>query len=229
MARLSEEQRAQIRALRASQGKDAARAARFQMRTEAGLPTNPANALTQPSMFPPAPSASAQPSMGVLKTNFTPEELEAIERSRALRGDPANAQIQFQMGNRNLASATTSPAANPNKLSAEDRARIQAVREAEGQEAAQALRYELRTAAGLPTNPANAPATGEAPAAPTPDAPAEDKPVTFGPRISKRMDKMFGLGQEMVERFLPDISVLGTVDPSRSAEMQEALAMSKVG
>ena len=109
------------------------------------------------------------------------------------------------------------------QLTEEQRAQIRAVREAEGKEAAKALRFQLRTEAGLPTNPANAPA------APTPEAPAEDKPVTFGPRISKRMDKMFGLGQEMVDRFLPDISVLGTVDPSRSAEMQEALAMSKGG
>lgn len=118
------------------------------------------------------------------------------------------------------------------QLSEEQRAQIRALREAEGREAAKALRFQLRTEAGLPTNPANAPA---APAAPTPEAPAgemapiEDKPVTLSPRISKRMDRMFGFGQEMVDRFLPDISVLGTVDPARSAEMQETLAMSKGG
>jgi hypothetical protein len=53
--------------------------------------------------------------------------------------------------------------------------------------------------------------------------------VTFGPRISKRLDKMFGLGQEMVDKFLPDISVLGTVDASRSAQMQEAMAQAQAG
>ena len=125
------------------------------------------------------------------------------------------------------------------QLSEEQRAQIRALRESGGREAARGLRYTLRTAAGLPANPANAPALQfqDAPAAPAPEAPAPaageapagEKPLTFGPRISKRMDKMFGLGQEMVDRFLPDISVLGTVDPARSAEMQETLAMSKGG
>ena len=169
---LSPEQKAQIAAIRAAEGQDAAKAARFQMRTDAGLKTNPAN----------APAAAAPP-----------------------------------------------PAAPvPGQLSPEQKAQIAAVRASEGQDAAKALRFQLRTEAGLPTNPANAPAaTDTVPPADT--APAEDKPVTFGPRISKRMDKMFGLGQEMIDKFLPDISVLGTVDAARSADMQAALEQAMGG
>jgi len=147
MAKLTEEQRAQIRALRAAEGKDAAKAMRFQMRRQAGLPTNLAN----------APAAATK------LVQQTPEELARI---REARNTPDANGMFFQMGTRDAQSQGLSP---------------------------------------------------------------EDKPLTFGPRISKRMDKMFGLGQEMVDRFLPDISVLGTVDPARSAEMQETLAMSKGG
>ena len=234
MAQLTEEQRAQIRALRAAEGKDAARAMRFKMRTQAGLPTNPAN----------VPSGVKQ------VVQQTPEELARI---REARNTPDANGMFFQMGTRDAQSqglspfiqetpsapAAPAPAANPNRLNPEQRAQIRALRESGGREAARGLRYSLRTAAGLPANPANAPALQfqNAPAAPAPEAPAPaageapagEKPLTFGPRISKRMDKMFGLGQEMVDRFLPDISVLGTVDPSRSAEMQETLAMSKGG
>jgi hypothetical protein len=109
------------------------------------------------------------------------------------------------------------------QLTEEQKAQIRALRAAEGKDAAKALRFQLRTEAGLPTNPANAPVP------PADTAPAEDKPVTFSPRVSKRMDKMFGLGEEMVNRFLPDISVLGTVDPSRSAQMQETMAQAQAG
>ena len=229
MAQLTEEQRAQIRALRAAEGKDAAKAMRFQMRTQAGLKTNPAN----------APAAATK------VVQRTPEELARI---REARNTPDANGISNQILYRDAQSqglspfiqetpsapaapppaAPPAPGANPNRLSPEQRAQIAALRASEGQEAAKALRFQLRTEAGLPTNPANAPAaTDTVPPADT--APAEDKPVRFGPRISKRMDKMFGLGQEMVNRFLPDISVLGTVDPARSAEMQETLAMSKGG
>jgi len=227
MAQLTEEQRAQIRALRAAEGKDAAKAMRFQMRTQAGLPTNPAN----------APAAATK------LVQQTPEELARI---REARNTPDANGMFFQMGTRDAQSqglspfiqetpsapaAPPAPAANPNRLSPEQRAQIAALRASEGQDAAKALRFQLRTEAGLPTNPANAPVPPPADTAPPPadTAPAEDVPATFGPRISKRLDKMFGLGQEMVDKFLPDISVLGTVDASRSAQMQEAMAQAQAG
>jgi hypothetical protein len=232
MAQLTEEQRAQIRALRAAEGKDAARAMRFKMRTQAGLPTNPAN----------VPSGVKQ------VVQQTPEELARI---REARNTPDANGISNQIGYRDAQSqglspfiqetpsapaapppaAPPAPAANPNRLSPEQRAQIAALRASEGQDAAKALRFQLRTEAGLPTNPANAPVPPPADTVPPPadTAPAEDVPATFGPRISKRLDKMFGLGQEMVDKFLPDISVLGTVDASRSAQMQEAMAQAQAG
>jgi hypothetical protein len=69
MAQLTEEQRAQIRALRAAEGKDAARAMRFKMRTQAGLPTNPAN----------VPSGVKQ------VVQQTPEELARKEKLETLQ------------------------------------------------------------------------------------------------------------------------------------------------
>jgi len=164
---------------------------------------------------------------------LTPQQRARLQALRAAEGPEAARARRQKMLQRNANKAAaptppnpTPPAATPvpGQLSPEQKAQIAAIKAAEGQDAAKAARFQMRTEAGLPTNSANAPVPP-----PADTAPAEDKPVTFGPRISKRMDKMFGLGQEMVNRFLPDISVLGTVDAARSADMQAALEQAMGG
>ena len=228
---LSPEQKAQIAAIRAAEGREAAKAARFEMRTAAGLTTNPANAPAAAAPPPTAPPPAATSPAAPVPGRLSPEQRAQIAALRASEGEEAAKALRYEL--RTAAGLTTNPANAPaaatpdsNKLSPEERAQIAAVRAAQGEEAAKALRYELRTAAGLPTNPANAPAA----AAPGAGADTTEKaPAMFGPRISKRMDQMFGLGQEMVDRFLPDISVLGTVDAARSADMQAALEQAMAG
>lgn len=47
--------------------------------------------------------------------------------------------------------------------------------------------------------------------------------VKLGPKLSKQINKGAAVGQALIDKFLPDISVLGTLDPTRSQETQNLI------
>ena len=109
-------------------------------------------------------------------------------------------------------------------LTDRQRQRFQNLRESgQGNKARRFRKRALRKA--NQTTPAADPAvSGASPQTrPTQSIFGGDRPVSLGPKMSNQLAKGAAVGQELVDRFLPDISALGTLDASRAPETQNLI------